>query len=182
VCFLHPSAAEKLLVLSGMASTLLILVGGFTSFISAIRFNPATNGLSYVTQTAVGVSPSWLTLHPNDSSVVYASEDQYSTSGSIYALKLDASTGALTQRSKISTQTANGNGGSVSIDVSTDGKWIGAANYNSGSAFFVQLGADKLSFSGSGQLVKFNGSGPLQNQRGAHAHQVRNSFRCQIVR
>lgn len=151
----------------------LILVGGFTTYISAIKFSTSSNTLSYITQSAVGSGPSWLTQHPANSSIVYATEDQYYNSGNIHSTLLNPSTGVVTKISTISTQTKPGNGGDVWIEPLNDGTALVAANYNSGSVFFVPLSDDKLSFaSNSAQLMSFTGSGPLSNQKGAHAHQV----------
>lgn len=160
-----------------MAATFLILVGSFTSYISAIRFNPSASSLTYVTQTAVGSGPSWLTLHPSNSSIVYATEDQWYTSGNIHSLILDPSTGALTRKNTVSTQTSANQGGAVYIEPLNGGTELAVANYNSGSAFIVGLGSDKLSFT-STQLMKFTGTGPLPNQNTQHPHQVGEILFC----
>lgn len=83
---------------------------------------------------------------------------------------LNPSTGSLTTVATISTTTANG--GTVYVEPINNGTALAAADFTPGSAMIIPLGNDKLSFSGSGQILKFTGSGPLPNQANAHAHQV----------
>ncbi|PVG00800.1 3-carboxy-cis,cis-mucoante lactonizing enzyme [Serendipita vermifera] len=156
-----------------MAASFLLLVGGYSQYIHSLRFTPSTSSLTYLTQTSVGAgSPSWLTTHPSNSSIVYATQELYSTPGAIHALVLNPSTGSLQLKSSINTQGSTFNaGGAVYVEVFDNGNSLSAANFNGGSAFVVSLGSDKTSFSGSGQTLQFTGSGPLPNQRSAHAHQ-----------
>ncbi|KAG8826497.1 hypothetical protein FRC17_008215, partial [Serendipita sp. 399] len=155
-----------------MASTFLILVGGYTSVISSLRFTPSTSSLTYLTQSSVGAqSPTWLSSHPTNSSIIYATQEAWGRTGAIYSLLLNPSTGSLTSKASISTGTSTSNGGAVYVELLGDGTTLAASNYNAGSAFMVSLGSDKLSFSGSGQVIQFSGSGPLPNQLSPHAHQ-----------
>ncbi|KAG8791109.1 hypothetical protein FRC16_000581 [Serendipita sp. 398] len=164
--------AVYICVYEPMAASFLILVGGYTSVITSLRFTPSTSSLTYLTQSNVGVqSPSWLTTHPSNSSIIYATREAWGTTGAIYSLLLNPTTGSLTSKASISTGTSVSNGGTVYVEVLSDGTTLAASNYNAGSAFLVSLGSDKLSFSGSGQTLQFSGSGPLPNQLSAHAHQ-----------
>lgn len=153
-------------------ATFLLLVGSYTSYITSLRFAPASSSLTYITQTACGGSPSWLAQHPSNSSIIYATQEVWNAPGMIYSLVSHPSTGSLTPIASISTGTPNGAAGSVYVQAINNGESLAAANYNAGSAFIVPLGTDKTSFSGSGQVVAFTGSGPSPNQASAHAHQT----------
>lgn len=159
-------------------SSFLILVGSYTAYISTLLLSPGPSGysLSYLTQTACGGSPSWVTHHPSNTSIVYATQELYYASGMIYSLVLNPSTGALTQISSISTGTPSNAEGTVYVQAISNGTALAAANYNAGSAFFVGLTSDATHFTGSGQLLQFTGHGPASNQASAHAHEVRIVF------
>ncbi|KIM19409.1 hypothetical protein M408DRAFT_13484, partial [Serendipita vermifera MAFF 305830] len=138
-------------------ATFLLLVGSYTSYITSLRFAPASSSLTYITQTACGGSPSWLAQHPSNSSIICqqnsldATQEVWNAPGMIYSLVSHPSTGSLTPIASISTGTPNGAAGSVYVQAINNGESLAAANYNAGSAFIVPLGTDKTSFSGSGQ-------------------------------
>jgi 6-phosphogluconolactonase (cycloisomerase 2 family) len=156
-----------------MAASFLLLVGGYSQYIHSLRFTPSTSSLTWLTQTSVGAgSPSWLTTHPANSSIVYATQEVWNAPGAIHALVLNPSTGSLQLKSTVNTGTTYNSGGTVYVEAFDNGNALAAANFNSGSAFIVSLGSDKTSFSGSGQTLQFTGSGPMPNQKSAHAHQV----------
>lgn len=49
-----------------------ILAGGYTSFIASYLFNSDANSLTLLTQSPTGPSPSWITSHPTNKSILYA--------------------------------------------------------------------------------------------------------------
>ena len=94
---------------------------------------------------------------------------------------LNPSTGGLTSVASISTGTPTNAAGTVYVEAINNGTALAAANYNAGSTFVVPLGSDKTSFSGTGQVIKFTGSGPFPNQASAHAHQVNSRLSLFLV-
>ncbi|CCA68203.1 hypothetical protein PIIN_02069 [Serendipita indica DSM 11827] len=155
------------------AAAFLILVGGYGNAITSLKFTPSTSSLTYMTQTNVAQMTTWLSTHPANSSIVYAAQEAWYTTGNIFSLILNPTTGALTTKSSISTgpMVSNYGGGCVHVTPINGGTALAAANFNSGSAFVVPLNSDRLTF-GSGQVLQFTGSGPMQNQKSAHAHQA----------
>lgn len=151
------------------AAAFLILVGGYSNYISSLRFTPSTSTLTYLTQTA-SPSATWLTQHPSNSSIIYAAKEVWNQPGAITTMVLNPSTGSLKTVATINTGTANG--GTVYVEPINNGTALAAADFTPGTAMIVPLGNDRTSFSGTGQVLKFVGSGPLPNQASAHAHQT----------
>ena len=64
-----------------------IYVGSYTNEIYTLAFDPDAPSLTLVSTLTVGFHPSWLTPHPNDSSIIFAGLEQ--TDGKIVAVKYD---------------------------------------------------------------------------------------------
>ncbi|KAG8928288.1 hypothetical protein FRC01_006171 [Tulasnella sp. 417] len=82
-----------------------ILVGGYTSIITALLYTPNGSGtagsLSLLSQSNAGTNPSWLALNPSDSSILYANQETWG--GQIWSFAIDPTTAALTKKSSGST-------------------------------------------------------------------------------
>ncbi|PVG01014.1 3-carboxy-cis,cis-mucoante lactonizing enzyme [Serendipita vermifera] len=149
-----------------MASTFLILVGSFSTYISSLKFVTSPPSLTLVTQTPSGSAPSWILQSPFNKSIIYATDEI--PDGHLNSLVLNHKYKNLTHIDSISTQGTY----PTHIGAVLDGNTLGVANYYGSSAFIVPLGKDHLTFSSSPQVVSFNGSGPQPQQLSAHPHQI----------
>jgi len=132
--------------------------------ISTLQFTESPPSLSLVSQFESGASPTWLTNVRQP----FLLRDETAT-GAINSLALDLSTGGLTRLANVSTQGS----APTHLGFINDGATLGAANFVTGSAFFVDLDATGTGqFTQSSALIPFEGSGPLPNQLSPHAHQV----------
>ncbi|KAG9011827.1 hypothetical protein FRB94_007553 [Tulasnella sp. JGI-2019a] len=148
-----------------------ILVGSYTTFITALSFtlsSPGSGTLSFLNKSPAGTNPSWIASNPTNSSIVYASQENYN--GQLLSFILNPSTGALTQRGTIST----GGGLPAYFRPLQSGKEIVAANYNSGTVADIYLGTDESVFPTSySSLLTLQGSGPnTARQASPHPHEV----------
>lgn len=71
-----------------------LLVSGYTTIITALSFNPATSSLTTLSTSPAGVNPSWITAHPTNKSVIYATQE--TSAGSIMSFAVGQA-GQLTQ-------------------------------------------------------------------------------------
>lgn len=134
-----------------MTSSFLVLVGSFTPMISTLNFTLNPPSLTLVSQTASGISPSWLLSNPVNSSIFYATDE--AENGAINSLVVNHETGLVTPVSSIPFQ-----GGPTHLGLVDNGTQIGAANYGGKSAFFARLDSDQLHFSNP-QTVDFSNVG-----------------------
>ncbi len=84
---------------------LTILVGGYTSMITALAFTSGLSGgsgsLSILSQSNAGTNPSWIALNPTNSSILYAGQENYN--GQILSFVVDPTTAKLTQVGSVGT-------------------------------------------------------------------------------
>lgn len=171
-----------------------ILVGGYTSLITALLYTPNGSGtagsLSLLSQSNAGTNPSWLALNPSNSSIVYANQETWG--GQIWSFVIDPTTAALTKKSTGST---GGNDPAHFAVLFGGGNEIVAANvslfsarvkvylthvyflldkYDSASTIDMILGTDRTTFSSStGPMITYTGSGPnTSRQTVPHPHQA----------
>ncbi|CAE7131687.1 unnamed protein product [Rhizoctonia solani] len=143
-----------------------LLVGGYATTIATLLFNPTSSSLSNIATTSAGISPTWITIHPTNKSLVYATQEW--TPGSILSFVVQQS-GQLTKVSSI----ASGGGSPAHAIVTSDGKEFIAMNYMGGNGINIPLKADKAYFGTPYPIIAFNGSGPNPNRQDAsHPHQV----------
>lgn len=108
-----------------------ILVGGYSSLITALTYSAGS--LSVLSQSPAGTNPSWLALNPQNSSILYANQENYS--GQILSFVVDATTGSLTQKGGVST----GGADPAHFAVLFSGAEIVAANVSPSPGNFAQL-------------------------------------------
>ncbi|KIO30985.1 hypothetical protein M407DRAFT_221408 [Tulasnella calospora MUT 4182] len=149
-----------------------ILVGGYTSIITALLYTPNGSGtagsLSLLSQSNAGTNPSWLALNPSNNSILYANQETWG--GQIWSFTIDPATAALTKKSSGPT----GGNNPAHFGVLFGGNEIVAANYDGASTTDIILGTDRTTFSSStGPMVTYTGSGPnTSRQTVPHPHQV----------
>ena len=136
----------------------------------AYTFDTATGEL---TQTGLAVeanNPTFLALSPNKKFLFACSEiNNYEgqRSGAVASFSIDRSAAKLT---KISESSAKGPG-TTHVGVDHTGRCVFGANYGGGSAVsFAVDPSGKLSEAVS--FFKYEGHGPMPQQRGPHAHRV----------
>lgn len=66
-----------------------ILVASYTNEISTLSFDPTDGTLKVVSAVTVGHHPSWITPHPEDSSLIFAGLEQ--SDGKVVVVKYDES-------------------------------------------------------------------------------------------
>lgn len=169
-CELQPSF-EGLLSRSTMASKFLILVGGYSTYIYTLLFDPASSSLTSLARSSGASSPSWITKGP--SNIVYATSEVMAAPGTLYSFTLDRRSGNLTLQSSVDTLAREMRGGTVHIATLEGGNAVMTTNYFSGSVFYAPLESDKVTFAKTGQqLVTFTGKGPYPQQDMSHPHEV----------
>ncbi|CAG7849406.1 SubName: Full=Uncharacterized protein {ECO:0000313/EMBL:CCA71806.1} [Serendipita indica DSM 11827] len=150
-----------------VASTFLVLVGSFSTYISTLKFSTSPPSLKLVTQTASGEAPSWLTQSPYDPAIIYATDEV--PDGHLNSLVLNRRSGKLVKVDSISTNGIH----PTHIGAVLDGNTLGVANYHGSSLFTASLKPDHLHFIPPGHMTFYNGSGPAPQQvDGSHPHQV----------
>jgi len=150
-----------------------LLIGTYTSGksegIYVYNFNSATGDNNFVS-TVKTANPSYLTVSPNHKMVYAVTENADSTKfgigGEISAFSFDNKKGALTELNK----QFSGGKHPCYVAVDKSGKWVFAANYNSGSAALFPVNKDG-SLGAVKQVIQDEGSGPNQERQTApHVH------------
>ena len=148
----------------------LVFVGTYTrpqksKGIYAYRFQPSSGTLTPLGVAAETTSPSFLAVHPNQHFLYAANEVN---NGTVTAFAIDSDTGKLKQLSQVSSK----GGGPCHVAVDRSGKWLYAANYNTGSVAAFPI-HDDGSIGEASAFVQHSGTGANpQRQRGPHAHSV----------
>jgi 6-phosphogluconolactonase len=144
-------------------------VGTYTSGASkgiyAYRFDDSTGKLTALGLAAETSNPSFLAVSPNRRFLYAANEN---STGSISAFSIDGAKGTLKLLNTVSSRGA----GPCHVALDKTGKWLFAANYNTGSvAAFPVLDDGRLSEASA--FVQHSGSSVNpQRQAGPHAHSV----------
>lgn len=168
-----------------------ILVGGYSSMITALLYSAGTGGsegsLSVLSSTYAGNSPSWIALSPVNSSILYSNQE--TSNGEIIAYTIDPTTAALTQKSTVSTGGSDPAhfavlfSGGAEIIAANVSKIINSlepnfdtyvSKYDGASVSTIVLGSDLTKLpSSAGPLITFTGSGPNQSRQTVpHPHEV----------
>ncbi|KAF9531433.1 putative isomerase YbhE [Crepidotus variabilis] len=128
---------------------LTVLAGGFSTFISTYVFDSDAGSLNLVKDTTTGGNPSWITLHPQNSSILYAVNENPTGALQSFTVGQD---GALTL---VDTVNTGGNGPTFTAVLST-GEVTGL-NFGSASMAIVPTDPnDPLKFVDSpNNLVSF---------------------------
>ncbi len=133
--------------------------------IYAVRFDAATGAVSEPFVAAATPNPSFVLIHPNRK-FVYAVDE--SRQGAVHAFAIEPGTGKLKALNVVSTRGS----GPCYISLDHTGRFLMAANYNSGSIAVFPVGTDGL----LGEATAFvqhqgHGANPAR-QKGPHAHWI----------
>ncbi|KEP45857.1 lactonase, 7-bladed beta-propeller [Rhizoctonia solani 123E] len=143
-----------------------LLVGGYAATIATLLFSPESSSLSIIATSPAGINATWITTHPTNKSVVYATQE--ASPGSILSFVVEES-GQLTQTGSALT----GGAGPPHMIITSNGKEAIAMNYNGGNGTNIPLEADKAHFGTPFPAVAFNGSSiNPDRQESSHPHQV----------
>ena len=145
----------------------IVYVGTYTRTSSkgiyAWRLQPATGKLTPLGLAAETSNPTFLAVAPNQRFLYAANEDK---AGTISAFALDAANGQL----KLLNSVPSRGSGPCHVAVDPSGKWVFAANYNSGSVAVFPVRADGSLGEATGFVQHAGSSVNAQRQSGPHAH------------
>ena len=164
-----------------MAKPYLMYVGTYTQTnsppghrgegIFVLRFDAETGALERLSSAGGALNPSFLALHPSGPSLYAVGEiaDYLGRqSGAVHAYARDPVTGALTH---LNEQPSVGTG-PCHLSVEASGRYVLAANYNSGSVVMLPIRADG-SLGEAADFVQHQGSSVNpKRQEGPHAHSI----------
>ena len=137
-----------------------LYAGGWTAFIVSYLFDSETNTLTLDSRSPTGPSPSWLSLHPSDPSVLYTT-NEYGPVGSLQSFRV-AENGTL---SLGDTTESGGNGPTYTERLSTGE--VTALNYGSPAFAIIPTSPDDpLQFSSGYRVVKV----PVKAGQTSHPH------------
>jgi 6-phosphogluconolactonase len=135
------------------------------------RFDSATGKATPIGLVAETENPSFLAIHPNQRFLYAANEiSMYEgqATGSISAFAIDPATQALKPLNRVSSRGS----GPCHVTVDKTGKWLFAANYNSGSVAAFPIHDDGTLGESSAFYQHTGSSVNKQRQSGPHAHVV----------
>jgi 6-phosphogluconolactonase len=133
--------------------------------IYAYRFDAKTGKFASIGLAAETSSPSFLAIHPNHKFLYAANEN---AQGTVSAFAIDAATGMLKLLNSVSSKGS----GPCHVSLDKTGKWLFAANYNSGSVASFPVRADG-SLGEAISTVQHQGSSvDRSRQAGPHAHEA----------
>ncbi|TCD69333.1 hypothetical protein EIP91_008089 [Steccherinum ochraceum] len=141
-----------------------ILAGGYTSFVASYLFNSDTSSLTLLNRSPTGANPSWITLHPTNKSILYATNED--PAGALQSFEVGAQ-GALI--GPIGQASSDGDSPAFTAPLSTG--QVAIMNYNSGNGVIIPTTTDPLHF-GSGTPITFPFTGSHPHMAVQHGSEV----------
>ena len=137
--------------------------------IYAARLDPRSGHLTPLGRVADIARPTWLVHAPGGKLVYAVSEvgNDGKSQASVYALKSDAATGALTVLNHVE----SGGGGATHLTYDARSRTVFVANYGTGTVAALPVRADG-SLAPAASVQQDEGTGPSPRQKGPHAHGV----------
>jgi 6-phosphogluconolactonase len=165
----HIVLAAMFLAVPAIAADWTVYIGTYTrqnsKGIYAVRFDDATGKLTSLGLAAETSNPSFLAVHSNQRFVYAANENPQ---GTVSAFSIDPASSHLKLLNSVSTRGS----GPCHVALDQTGKFLFAANYNSGSVAVFPVREDG-SLGESSAFVQHSGSSAdPQRQEGPHAHSV----------
>jgi 6-phosphogluconolactonase len=133
--------------------------------IYAYRFDAKTGKFTPIGLAAETSSPSFLAVHPNHKFLYAVNEGNQ---GTVSAFAIDAATGMLKALNSVSSK----GGGPCHLSLDKTGKWLFAANYNTGSVASFAVNADGSVGEAISAIQHQGSSVNRSNQAGPHAHEA----------
>ncbi|KAJ7100708.1 Lactonase, 7-bladed beta-propeller-domain-containing protein [Mycena belliarum] len=126
-----------------------ILAGGFAGFIATYVFDSDAGKLSLTKQSTTGTNPSWIALHPQNRSILYA-VNELNPGGFLQSFTVDSTGGV----QNVDNVTTGGNGPTFTVMLSTGE--VTAMNFGSPNASFVAtVPGDPLKFQTDSPIIAF---------------------------
>jgi 6-phosphogluconolactonase len=153
----------------------LVFAGTYTNKgsqgIYAWKFNAAKGRAESVGLVGTTTSPSFLALHPNQTTLYAVNETgnfQGQKSGAVSAFQINPQTGKL----KLINQVSSHGDGPCHVEADATGKTLAVANYGGGNFTWYPLRSDG-GIGDSFTVISNQGGGPVQSrQEGPHGHSV----------
>ncbi|KAF5309860.1 hypothetical protein D9619_010500 [Psilocybe cf. subviscida] len=125
-----------------------ILAGGYDVFVATYLFNSAASTLSLLSKSPTGANPSWITQHPTNRSLIYATNEN--NSGGLQSFGVLAN-GSLSPA--LSTIQSGGSLPAFATALSTGA--VAVMNYGTGNGKIVPTANKAVSLSQSAPLITF---------------------------
>ncbi|KAJ7579351.1 Lactonase, 7-bladed beta-propeller-domain-containing protein [Mycena floridula] len=125
-----------------------ILAGGYDLFIATYLFNANTSSLALLAKYPSGSNPSWITGHPTNKSILYATNEN-----SVGALQSFTVTSSGVVSSAISTVPSGGD--SPAFAAALDTGAVAIMNYNTGNGRIIPTTTSPLEFDESAPVITF---------------------------
>jgi 6-phosphogluconolactonase len=159
------------LSVAAQPSDVLVYVGTYTNRgsegIYIYRLDSATGGLTLVTKSPRLTNPSFVAIDPKGR-YVYAVREGGGPAGAIVALSRNPATNELT----ILNEQPSGGQGPCYVSVDREGRFVLAANYNSGSVAMFPVAEDGRLQPPSCVIQDEGSSVNASRQKGPHAHSI----------
>ncbi|EKM53237.1 uncharacterized protein PHACADRAFT_147588 [Phanerochaete carnosa HHB-10118-sp] len=133
-----------------------ILAGGYTSFVVSYLFNSDASTLTVLNQSPTGANPSWISLHPTNKSILYATNED--EPGALQSFTI-GSQGVLDL-----IDTVPSGGDAPAFTTALNNGQVAIMNYNTGNGKIIPTTSDPLHFTTDAPLITF----PSVNQ--SHPH------------
>lgn len=136
-----------------------ILAGGYDVFIASYLFNSDASTLSLTGKYPSGANPSWITSHPTNKSILYATNEN--TEGAVQSFTV-TSDGVLSQA--VDTMPTDGDSPAFAVALSTG--QVAAMNYGSGNGRIIPTAHTPLEFANTANVISF----PVRSGGVSHPH------------
>jgi 6-phosphogluconolactonase len=133
--------------------------------IYAYRFDAKTGKFTSIGLAGETSNPSFVAVHPNHKFLYAVNENNQ---GTVSAFAIDAATGMLKALNSVSSK----GGGPCHLSLDKTGKWLFAANYNTGSVASFAVNADGSLGEAISAIQHQGSSVNRSNQAGPHAHEA----------
>ncbi|KAJ3575468.1 hypothetical protein NP233_g1085 [Leucocoprinus birnbaumii] len=138
-----------------------VLAGGYDVFIATYLFDSEALSLSVASRSPTGNSPSWISRHPTNSSILYAVNEV--ANGAVQSFVIN-SDGSLSQA--VSSAPSGGDNPAFAVALSTGA--VAAMNYNTGDGRVIPTTNTGLAFNQNSPVIHF----PIPNSPTSHPHMV----------
>jgi 6-phosphogluconolactonase len=181
----HISATRAILITTAAVAAMVALdaappaaTGQYLAYVGPYTHRPSTSKGIYAYKydaktgkfTSIGLAvetpdPSFVVVHPNHKFLYAVNE---TGQGTVSAFAIDTATGML----KALNQTSSKGSGPCHLVVDPSGKWLFAANYNSGSVAAIPVNADGWLGEAASSVQHAGSSVNASRQKGPHAHET----------
>ncbi|KAJ7100693.1 Lactonase, 7-bladed beta-propeller-domain-containing protein [Mycena belliarum] len=138
--------------------SLTIFAGGYDVFIAAYLFNTVTSSLTLAGKYPSGANPSWVTLHPSNKSILYATNEN--AGGALQSFEI---AGSVLSRA-VDTVPSDGDSPAFAAALSTGE--VAILNYSSGNGRIIPTTTSPAEFSDNAPVISF----PPQAASGGVSH------------